>query len=248
MNSHKHARLTAKGRALLVSRVLEEGWTRRSAAEAAGISVRTVSKWLARYRALGAAGLVDRSSRPRRSPRALSEDEIERLRTLRHGRWPLWRMAQETRRGIATVSRCMKRLGLSRLQRHRWARAPHHRPAAALQPRHRLGHGAPGHRRSLACLVRPHQDRRVRPQLRQVPARGRGLLRQLAGAHRPRHDRQRHRLSLQGLRRRLHRARRAAHPNSTLHAQDQWQGRTLRADQRFCCSDRSRAIRVPASC
>jgi transposase InsO family protein len=117
MNSHKHARLTPKGRALLVSRVLEEGWTRRSAAEAAGISVRTVSKWLARYRALGAAGLVDRSSRPRRSPRALREDEIERLRTLRHGRWPLWRMAQETRRGIATVSRCMKRLGLSRLQR-----------------------------------------------------------------------------------------------------------------------------------
>ena len=27
MNSHKHARLTPKGRALLVSRVLDEGWT-----------------------------------------------------------------------------------------------------------------------------------------------------------------------------------------------------------------------------
>jgi transposase len=50
MNSHKHARLTAKGRALLVERVLQEGWTLRSAAEAAGISARTASKWLQRYR------------------------------------------------------------------------------------------------------------------------------------------------------------------------------------------------------
>ena len=71
MNSHKHARLTPRGRALLVSRVLQEGWTLRAAAEAAGISVRTGSKWLARYRQHGAAGLVDRSSRPRCSPRAL---------------------------------------------------------------------------------------------------------------------------------------------------------------------------------
>ena len=117
MNSHKHARLTPKGRALLVTRVLEEGWTLRAAAEAAGISVRTVSKWLSRYRELGEAGLQDRSSRPRRSPQALKEDEVERLRALRHMRWPLWRLAQEARRGIATVSRCMSKLGLSRLDR-----------------------------------------------------------------------------------------------------------------------------------
>ena len=117
MNSHKHARLTPKGRALLVSRVLEGGWTLRSAAEAAGISVRTASKWLGRYREQGPAGLVDRSSRPRRSPRALRQDEVEQLRQLRHRRWPLWRIAREVRRGIATVSRCMSKLGLSRLER-----------------------------------------------------------------------------------------------------------------------------------
>ena len=105
MNSHKHARLTPKGRALLVGRVLQEGWRLRAAAEAAGISVRTVSKWLARYRAQGPAGLVDRSSRPRRSPRALSGQEIERLRDLRLQRWPQWRIAQEARRGVATISR-----------------------------------------------------------------------------------------------------------------------------------------------
>ena len=115
MNSHKHARLTPRGRALLVSRVLEEGWTLRSAAEAAGISVRTAAKWLARFREQGQAGLVDRSSRPRRSPRALPDQEIERLRALRQRRWPMWRIAQEARRGLATVSRCMAKLGLSRL-------------------------------------------------------------------------------------------------------------------------------------
>lgn len=115
MNSHKHARLTPRGRALLVARVLEEGWTLRAAAEAAGISVRTASKWLARYREQGEAGLVDRSSRPRRSPRALAHDEIARLELLRRRRWPLWRIAEHARRGIGTVSRCMKRLGLSRL-------------------------------------------------------------------------------------------------------------------------------------
>jgi transposase InsO family protein len=117
MNSHKHARLTAKGRALLVSRVLQEGWTLRTAAEAAGVSVRTTAKWVARFKLEGVAGLTDRSSRPRRSPRALASEEIERLRVLRQRRWPQWRIAQEAQRGVATVSRCMSKLGLSRLDR-----------------------------------------------------------------------------------------------------------------------------------
>ena len=64
MNSHKHARLTPKGRALLVCRVLNEGWTVATASAAAGVSKRTGFKWLARFRCEGAAGLVDRSSRP----------------------------------------------------------------------------------------------------------------------------------------------------------------------------------------
>ena len=56
MNSHKHARLTPKGRALLVSRVLEQGWTVAAAAEAAGVSRRTGYKWLARFKVEGTAG------------------------------------------------------------------------------------------------------------------------------------------------------------------------------------------------
>lgn len=116
MNSHKHARLTPKGRALLVSRVLEEGWSVGAAAEAAGVSRRTGYKWLARFKSEGAAGLADRSSRPRRSPRSLTTHEQADLEGLRRQRWPLWRIAAQARRGIGTVSRCMKRLGLSRLK------------------------------------------------------------------------------------------------------------------------------------
>ena len=52
MNVHKNARMTVHGRALLVRRVIEEGWTVASAADAAGCSERTGFKWLARYRAV----------------------------------------------------------------------------------------------------------------------------------------------------------------------------------------------------
>lgn len=116
MNSHKHARLTPKGRALLVSRVLTEGWTVAAASMAAGVSERTGYKWLARFRAEGAVGLADRSSRPLRNPRALTMQERTELEALRRKRWPLWRIAAQAGRGIGTVSRCMRRLGLSRLK------------------------------------------------------------------------------------------------------------------------------------
>jgi transposase InsO family protein len=116
MNSHKHARLTPKGRALLVSRVLDEGWTVADASLAAGVSQRTSYKWLARFRAEGERGLLDRSSRPVRCPRGLSVEEQHALEALRRQRWPLWRIAMQAGRGVATVSRCMKRLGLSRLK------------------------------------------------------------------------------------------------------------------------------------
>lgn len=43
----------------MVRRVEEEGWTLAQAAAAAGVSVRTVSKWLRCYRAEGEEGLFD---------------------------------------------------------------------------------------------------------------------------------------------------------------------------------------------
>ena len=81
--SHASARLNDFGRGLLITRVLEEGWTAAAAAEAAGVSRATVYKWLARYRGEGQAGLRDRSSCPLHSPRRLTasvEDQILLLR------------------------------------------------------------------------------------------------------------------------------------------------------------------------
>ena len=115
MNSHKHARLTASGRALLCQRVLQQGWKALSASEAAGVSLRTAYKWLARFRTEGPAGLADRSSRPRRCPHAISIEQHQQFEQLRRQRWPLWRIARHSGCSLATISRCMKRLGLSRL-------------------------------------------------------------------------------------------------------------------------------------
>jgi transposase-like protein len=56
MKLHANAPLGPKGRALMVSRVQEEGHTLAEAAEAAGMSVRTAGKWVRRYRAEGELG------------------------------------------------------------------------------------------------------------------------------------------------------------------------------------------------
>lgn len=116
MNSHKHAALTPKGRALLVSRVLEEGWQVALASQAAGVSTRTGYKWLARFKAEGPAGLLDRSSRPASCPHETSVEDRQRCEQLRRQRLPLWRIALECGRSLSTLSRHMKPLGLSRLR------------------------------------------------------------------------------------------------------------------------------------
>jgi transposase-like protein len=77
MKLHGNARTCLHSRLLIVRRVLEDGWTLTQAAEAAGVSVRTVSKWLRRYREEGEQALLDRSSAPRsvpiRGPRRTAE-------------------------------------------------------------------------------------------------------------------------------------------------------------------------------
>src|SRR5579864_2442974 len=86
VNSHKNARLGFAGRVCLIERVLRDQWTVGTAAAAFGISPQSVRKWLRRYRAEGRAGLADRTSRPRHSPRRLSarlEQRIMRLRAQR---------------------------------------------------------------------------------------------------------------------------------------------------------------------
>src|SRR4030095_7506928 len=68
MQLHANAKTTPKARALWVALVLTEAWTYPRAAEAAGVRVRTVAKWVSRFRRNGASGLRYYSSRPRRHP------------------------------------------------------------------------------------------------------------------------------------------------------------------------------------
>src|SRR6266545_4925787 len=51
MNLHANARTCPNSRELLARRVIEQGWSHERAARAAGVSTRTVAKWVARRRA-----------------------------------------------------------------------------------------------------------------------------------------------------------------------------------------------------
>ena len=64
MKLHANARLSVKGRELLIDRIEDAGWSLTKAAQAAGVSDRTAHKSLARYRAEGPTGLLDGSSAP----------------------------------------------------------------------------------------------------------------------------------------------------------------------------------------
>jgi len=76
--AHRTARLNLFGRQLLIDRVIRDGWTVATAAEAQGISRATGHKWVCRYRLEGAAGLADRSSRPHSMPTPTSV-EVEQF-------------------------------------------------------------------------------------------------------------------------------------------------------------------------
>ena len=73
------ARLTPFGRKLLVDRILVNRWPVAHAAEAAGVSRQTASRWLKRWREEGEPGLQDRSSRPHNSPNRVPTETEERI-------------------------------------------------------------------------------------------------------------------------------------------------------------------------
>ena len=86
MKLHANAPLGPKGRATMVRRILEEGLALTEAAEAAGVSARTARKWVRRYRAEGEAGLLDRSSAPRRVANVTPPERVEAIAALRRVR------------------------------------------------------------------------------------------------------------------------------------------------------------------
>lgn len=114
MNLHKHARLTPRGRALLVQRMLN-GLRVEDAAQAAGVSVRTAYKWLRRFREEGEIGLMDRSSRPHSCPHATAVALVERLIELRRSRKTYRQIAQILGLAVSTVARRLKQAGFHRL-------------------------------------------------------------------------------------------------------------------------------------
>jgi transposase InsO family protein len=115
MNIHQNARTTPFSRALMVKRVMEQGWTPVQAARAAGVSERTAYKWLARYRDEGAVGLADRRSIAHRLPHALSSAWVALIRTLRQGRLVAHTIARQLQLARSTVSAVLARLGLGKL-------------------------------------------------------------------------------------------------------------------------------------
>ena len=115
--SHPNARLTVRGRQLIVERA-RAGWTQAHIAAAMGISRSCVRRWLDRYAAEGEAGLHDRSSRPHGSPRRVAPAVEEAVLALR-GRERLGRDVIAHRLGVAprTVSRILARHGVPHLSR-----------------------------------------------------------------------------------------------------------------------------------
>jgi transposase InsO family protein len=109
-------RLSVFSRQLLVARV-RAGWPAAHVAEQLGISRATAYKWLRRYRSEGEAGLLDRSSRPHRSPHRLSAArEAEILAARSRWRYGPNRLGPLLGLPPATIHRVLRRRGLSRLR------------------------------------------------------------------------------------------------------------------------------------
>src|SRR5215216_6129757 len=117
MRVHANAPLGPKGRETMVLRVLERGWSRTEAAIAAGVSERTCSKWIKRYRDEGEAGLQDRSSAPKSIPHRTPEDLVEVIVALRRLRMTAAEVALCLGLALSTVSAVLLRVGLGKLSR-----------------------------------------------------------------------------------------------------------------------------------
>ena len=115
MNTHKNARLTFARRMQLVRSILDQDLDPALAAAQQGVSVPTARKWLGRFLAEGEAGLRDRSSRPRCSPRSISASKALLIVELRRRLLIQARIARSVGVSVATVSRVLKRAGISRL-------------------------------------------------------------------------------------------------------------------------------------
>src|SRR5690242_11778954 len=117
MQLHANAALSLNQRRRMVVRVVEHGWSLTKAAEAAEVSERTCAKWVARYRAEGEAGLLDRSSAPHSIPHRTAAERVAAITALRRLRMTGAEIAACLGMALSTVSAVLKREGLSKLSR-----------------------------------------------------------------------------------------------------------------------------------
>jgi transposase InsO family protein len=159
MNAHKNARTTPFGRAVMIRRVLQEGWSVTAVAASFEVSTRTVRKWLARFRRDGRAGLENRSSAPHRVANKLPAPWLTMIARLRREyRMTGEEIALRLRLPRSTVASHLRRLGLGRLaalepsepaRRYSRARAGElvHLDVKKLACFRRIGHRITGDRR-----------------------------------------------------------------------------------------------------
>jgi transposase InsO family protein/transposase len=117
MKLHANAALTLRQRRRMVSLVVEQRWSIAAAAAELGVSEKTCSKWVARYRAGSESGLLDRSSAPVRVANRTCERRIEAIAALRRLRFTGAEIAELLEMPLSTVSGILKRIGMGRLGR-----------------------------------------------------------------------------------------------------------------------------------
>jgi transposase InsO family protein len=159
MNAHKNARTTPFGRAVMIRRVLQEGWNVSAVAASFEVSTRTVRKWLARFRREGWAGLENRSSAPHLVANKVPAPWLTMIARLRREyRMTGEEIALRLRLPRSTVASHLRRLGLGRLatlepsepvRRYSRARAGElvHLDIKKLARFRRIGHRITGDRR-----------------------------------------------------------------------------------------------------
>jgi transposase len=119
MSFHRNAKLGLAGRYALVSAV-EDGLSLRQAAAVFNVSPATAHRWWHRWLEAGGEArrslscLLDRSSRPRRSPRQLAPELAERICACRRETgWGPRLVAGATGFAHSTVWKVLRRAGIS---------------------------------------------------------------------------------------------------------------------------------------
>jgi len=171
MEVHARAPLSPIGRQRVVDRVECEKWSVTAAAAAAGVTERTVYRWLARWRTDGRAGLIDRRSVPGRIPHKTPADRVAAICALRRLRMTGAEIAECLQMPLSTVSAVLLREGLGKRSR-----------LAPAEPANRYERGAPGELvhidiKKLGRIVVPGHavtgNRRQHADRRSIPGPGR---------------------------------------------------------------------------